>query len=186
MGTIRKYWSSFVAFSASLMSLFSGILVSVPSAGNDNNPWYDYGKFLVAVCIGLWFVPEHTWNRRTHKWAWWTCALVLVIFSSGFVLGYTRLVSSWSLNYYGQRVLVGETLTPTGKRDLKLLRDDGRNPNDFDLLERALGDAKAVWRPEEIESRQHELTLLYLAALFLLASTVVTVAQAAYCSTRTR
>ena len=89
MNAVRKHWSSFVAFAAALMSLFSGFLVAVPSSGGENH-WYEYGKFLVAVCIGLWLVPEHTWNRRKHKWAWWTSALLLIILSSGFVMGYTK------------------------------------------------------------------------------------------------
>jgi hypothetical protein len=184
MNAIRKYWSTFVAFSAALMSLFSGFLVAVPETSGEN-PWYKYGKFLVAVCIGLWFVPEHTWNLRKHKWAWWTSAIVLVIFSSGFIVGYTKLVNSWSVLYFrDQRIIVGKTLTSAGEEDQQLLRISGRTPSDLELLQRVLGDAKRVWDPDEIESRQFKLTLVYLATLFLLSSSVVTVAQAAYCSTR--
>ena len=184
MNAVRKHWSSFVAFAAALMSLFSGFLVAVPSSGGENH-WYEYGKFLVAVCIGLWLVPEHTWNRRKHKWAWWTSALLLIILSSGFVMGYTKLVNSWSVLYFrDQRVVIGKTLTSDREKARQLVLAAGRLPSDLELLQQVLGDAKRIWSRDEIDSRQFKLTLVYLTALFLLASTVVTVAHAAYCSTR--
>jgi hypothetical protein len=186
MKTLRKYWSSLVAFATALMSLFSGFLVGVPSDGEANH-WYKFGKFLVAVCIGLWLVPVNTWNRKTHKWHWWTTALGFLIFSIAAVLKYADLVDKWSLPYYkDERVVIGKTLSSTGEEDRKKIVARGGVPYNLTLLQRTLGDPKRVWVPEEVDQRQHLLTILYLVALLVLASTVVTVAHAAYCSTKSR
>lgn len=168
------------------MSLFSDFLVNVPLDGEANH-WYKFGKFLVAVCIGLWLVPENTWNRKTHKWRWWTTACVFLVLSIAVVFKYADLVDKWSVAYYkDERLVIGKTLSPTGEGDRKKIVASGGVPYNLTLLQRALGDSKRVWVPEEVDQRQHVLTILYLVAVLVLASTVVTVAHAVYCSTKNR
>jgi len=59
---LTKYWNSCVQFAAVLCTLFSGFLIAPPYGGGENT-WFKFGKFVVAVCIGLWFVPERTWGQ---------------------------------------------------------------------------------------------------------------------------
>jgi hypothetical protein len=186
MNFLGKYWNSFVQFAAALCTLFSSFLVAPPSGGGEN-PWFKFGKFLVAVCIGLWFVPERTWGLRKHRWKWWLVAFLLAIASFGSVLYYTDLLDRWSFPYWrDQRVVIGQTLTDDAQRDLERLRKDRPSTTPIDLLRQSVGDPTQVWLRDEIESRQRILTLLFLVTMLLLASTVVSVSQAAYCATRKR
>jgi hypothetical protein len=186
MSVLGRYWASFISFATALCSLFSGFMIPVPSSGGEN-PWFKYGKFLVAVCIGLWFVPERTWNRRKHKWYWWFAALILALGSSASVFNYTELITHWTVPYWrAERVVIGETLTEDTKNYLRTLPNAGASLSPLELLKRSLGDPTQVWRADEVELRQRKLTLLYLLTLFLLSSAVVTTAQAAYCSTTKR
>ena len=181
-----KYWNSFVSVAASLGSLFSGFLVAVPTGPKDT--WFQYGKFLIAICIGLWFVPERVWGRRTNRWHWWSLAVVLAICSSFCVFRYAELVNRWTTIYYNKRVVVGDNdqLVPRAQAYLDKLRKDRPSATQFDVLRAALGDTAQVWRAAELESRSETITLLYLLTLFLLTSTVVTVSQAAYCASKNR
>jgi hypothetical protein len=182
MNALQRHWSSFVSFATALCALFSGFLIPVPSAGEENL-WFKYGRFLVAVCIGLWFVPEQTWSHREHKWHWWCVALTFVLGSSTCVFHYTQQVDRWTIPYWrDRRVVIGQTLN----KDMKdyLQAHPGAHASPLDLLNSVVGNPYRVWDAGEIESRQRKLELLYLLTMFLLSSTVVTVAQAACCSTR--
>lgn len=186
MNFLSKYWNSFVQFAAALCTLFSGFLVVPPSAGSEN-PWFKFGKFLVAVCIALWFVPERTWGRRKHRWKWWFVALLLAVGSFGGVLYYSDLLDRWTRPYWrDQRVVIGQTLTEDAQKDLERLRKERPSTTSLDLLRQSAGDPTQVWLREEIERRQRLLTLFYLLTMLLLASTVVAVSQATYCVTRNR
>jgi len=184
MTILGRYWASFVAFGTALCTLFSGFVISVPTSGGEN-PWFEYGKVLIAVCIGLWFVPERTWNRRKHRWNWWFVAFILALGSSVCVFTYIDLVERWTVPYWrDQRVVIGKTLRGDTRNYLSTLSDGGASLNSLELLKQHAGDSTRVWSTEEIELRQRELTLLYLLTLFMLSSAVVTTAQAAYCATR--
>ncbi|HZL57409.1 MAG TPA: hypothetical protein VFC21_10020 [Bryobacteraceae bacterium] len=186
MNFIGKYWNSFIHLATVLCTLFSGFLVAPPSGGSEN-PWFKFGKFAVAVCIGLWFVPERVWRQRKHTWRWWMVAVVFAVGSFGCFLYYTDLVDRWSVLYWrDRRVVIGETLTPMAQSDLAALQKDRASATALDLLRESAGDPTQVWEAGEIEYRQRVLTLNFLLTMLLLASSVVTVSQAAYCASRTR
>lgn len=186
MKLIGKYWNSFIHLATVLCTLFSGFLIAPPSAGSEN-PWFKFGKFAVAVCVGLWFVPERVWQSRRHMWRWWAVAVVFAAGAFGSVIYYTDLVDRWSVPYWrDQRVVIGETLIPKARKDLESLQKDRPSATPLDLLRQSVGDPTQVWLAEEIKERQRILTLFFLLTMLLLGSTVVTVSQAAYCASKSR
>ena len=181
-----KYWNRFVTSAASVSSLFTGFLISPPLVGRENT-WFTYGKFLVAVCIGLWFVPTAAWALKKHRWKWWFTGCVLALCSFVSVFSYLELFGAWTTVYWhAQRVVIGQTLTKCAEQDLERLRRDRPSATPLDLLWKTAGDTTRVWVESEIKDRQHRLTLLYLLSVLLLASTVVTTSQAAYCASKNR
>jgi hypothetical protein len=186
MNFIGKYWNSFIHLATLLCTLFSGFLVAPPSAGAEN-PWFKFGKFAVAVCIGLWFVPERVWRLHRHMWKWWIVAIVFAGGAFASVVYYTDLVDRWSVPYWrDHRVVVGQTLTQKAQKDLESSTKDRSSVTPVELLRESAGDPTQVWLAEDIEARQRILTLFFLLTMLLLASTVVTVSQAAYCASKTR
>ena len=186
MNIIGRYWNSFVHVATALCTLFSGFLVEPPFPG-PQDALFKFGRFAIAVCIGLWFVPERVWRQRKHRWKWWAVAILITTTAIGTFLYYTDLLDRCSVAYCrDRRVVVGQTLTSQGQKDLETLQKDRPSATALDVLRGRHGDPTKVWLPEEIEFCQHHLTLFFLLTMFLLASSVVTVSQAAYCSTKAR
>jgi hypothetical protein len=181
---MARSWNSFVSSGAAMCALFSEFVIAVPSGGGENL-WFKYGKFLVAVCIGLWFVPGRVWSLRRHRWKWRFIAFALAVCSLVSVLRYTEIVRSWSVQYWrSERIVIGETLLPDAQKYLEKLRARRPSATPRDVLDDSAGDATRVWVVGEIETRARTITLLYLLTLFLLSSSVVTISQAAYGATR--
>jgi hypothetical protein len=179
---IGKYWNSFIHLATILCTMFSGFLVAPPSAGAEN-PWFKFGRFVIAVCIGLWFVPERVWRLHRHMWKWWIVAILFACSSFASVVYYTDLVDRWSVPYWrDQRIVIGQTLTPKARAWVQT----SPSATALVLLQAAAGDPTQVYLSEEIETRQRTLTFFFLLTILLLACTVVTVSQAAYCATRQR
>jgi len=183
LDALKENWNRFVLFAAAIGTLFSTFLILPPSGGGEN-VWYQYGAFLVAVLTGLWFVPMIRWSARKFAARWWIAAAVCAVISTAAFLSYNNCLERWTVAYWrDRRAVIGEHLT----EDARVYRASTREPiDDLQLLKLYGGAATAVWRADEIETRQHNLALLYLLTLLALASTVVTVAQAAYCVNRTR
>jgi hypothetical protein len=185
MGTFMlKRWNTLLSLATALCAIFSGFIIAVPAGGGDNL-WFRYGRFLVAVCIGLWFVPVHAWDLRRHRWGWWFIGALLAFCSLCGVVEYAQLVDRYTIQYWhNERIIAGETILPDAQRYLEKLRIQRPSASVRDVLEASAGDPARVWEPSEIETRVKTITLMYLLNLLLLSGTVVAITQAAYCATR--
>jgi hypothetical protein len=183
---IKKYWNRFVHAATAISATIAGFVAPPPDAGGDN-PWIKFGRFFIAVCIGLWYVPSQWWGKKANAQGWWIAALILATgsFASGWA--YEDCVHEWTIDYYkGHRVVMGKTMTSDAERDLARMQKDAPWMGPIDLLKASAGDPSKVWQPSELEERQRTLTLLYLLTLLLLASTVVTISQGADCASKRR
>jgi hypothetical protein len=180
LDSMKQYWNRLVAFAAALMTLFAGFVIAPPGAGG-KNLWFNYGRFLVALLAGLWLLPMHSWTSRQYAWRWWAAAAVLAVASGMAVVHYNQLLDRWTVVYFqDQRVVIGQNYTDDAQKWRADELQAGRPLDDLRLLKSYAGDAAAVW--EDVLERQEKLSLWYLAVVLLLASAVITVAQAGYCA----
>ena len=73
LDVIKQNWNRLTLFAVALMTLFSGFVMPPPASGG-NDQWFAYGKFLVALLAGLWFIPMKSWSTRQWAWRWWAAA----------------------------------------------------------------------------------------------------------------
>jgi hypothetical protein len=178
---LKQHWNRLAGFAVSIVTLLSGFVAPPPGSGS-GDLWFTYGKFLVALLSGIWLVPMQFWSGRQRAWYWWGAAVAISVASTGVFVHYNRLLDRWTVPYWrDRRAVVGSILSP----DAQLFRaqqvQQGHPMDELRLLQSYGGNAASVWNPEEISYRQQRLTCWYLAAILLLASAVISVAQASYC-----
>jgi hypothetical protein len=180
LSAIKTHWNKLVVFATCVVALLGRFLI-VPPYGLDERAWYKYGIFLVAVLTGLWLVPMNAWSQKKYRWSWWLAAGILAICSTVVFLHYNTLLEEWTVPYFREsKVIVGRQLTPDATAYTQLLMKQGEPIDDLRLLQKYAGDTAAVWQTSEIFRRERVITTWYLAALLLLASSVITVTQAIY------
>ena len=163
------------------MTQFSGF-VATPPAGQQ---WFNFGRFLVAVAVGLWVLPTERLKKRKDAAVWFGATALLAAAAIACVVHYSWLIERWTVPYFqNERAVIGATLTRDAAAYREGLQQAGQPSDDLTLLRKYGGDAGAVWEAEEIGRRSNRLTVWYLTALFILASVVVSLAQMIYCARR--
>jgi hypothetical protein len=179
--SFKNIWNRLVVAATALMTQFSGF-VAIPPAGEQ---WFNFGRFLVAVAIGLWTVPFVGFDKKRHQLPWFALTVALVVPATAGVLHYNSLLDRWSVEYFQQeRIVVGGTMTDDARQYRDQLLKANQPTDDLTVLRKYGGNAAAVWLPGEIARRSESLTRWYLATLFMLASVVVCLAQTIFCSKR--
>ena len=183
---LKDRWNALIALATVLATGFAKFLIPPPT-DTAQNAWFNYGIVLTAIAIGLWLVPMTLWNERRQVWRWWSLAGVFALVSVIAVTKYISLFDEWTVPYFGEeRVIVGNHLTTDAERYRQKIIQQGLPADDLTLLRDYGGKSYAVWTRESVQTRAELLRDWYLGTLFVLASTVVTVAQASYCVSKQR
>jgi hypothetical protein len=179
---LRNSWNLFIWALVCLATALGTFLLPAPAGILQSNGKATFGFAGLAgtALVGLMAVPICLWRQRKHLRLWTSLAvlslaLVLVVF-----LSYAYLKDSWSLQFSGKTVIVGETYIPS------VLEYKRQNPeySNLQLLEDAAGDPSLVWTPDSIRARRHVLAGLYLICMPTLGVFFLSLAQAVYCADR--
>ncbi len=183
---ITSRWNALVAIAVSIGACIGAFLL-VPPVGQDGSAWSKFGVFAVALFIGLWLVPLQLYSSRKSVKVWAAIAILMVGSSVAGYFLYTSTLDQWTFEYAPGQVVVAGANPAKWASDLREdARRKGNMVTDKDLLFQAGGNFADVWPdPGDREHRTQVLLELYLAELLLLASAVVTVAQATYCASST-
>jgi hypothetical protein len=158
-----------------------------PPVSIDNIPiWYRFAQFLVAVLIGLMFVPIIRWQRKRDTKKWVIATVVSVVLGAAAFIGYQQLFEEWTVTYAGSRVVIGRTYSDLAREYKEKIRSEQRREvGDEELLMAAAGSREDIWPESEIKSRGRILTGLYLLNMLLFAVTIMSVIQVVFCTVRT-
>jgi hypothetical protein len=183
---ITSRWNALIAIAASIGACIGAFLL-VPPVGEGGSAWSKFGVFAVALFIGLWLIPLQLYSSRKSVKVWSAIAILLVVSSVVGYFLYSSKLNEWTFEYApGQVVVAGANRAKWALDFCEDGRRRGKTVTDKDLLFQAGGNFADVWPdPGDREHRTQVLLELYLAELLLLASAVVTVAQATYCASST-
>lgn len=141
--------------------------------------WFRFTHFIVAGVIGLLFFPISTWSGRRYRVKWWISTIICLILGIIFFFQYQSLRSAWTIEYFGNRVIVGRTYTQDAyDYKAKILKEQKRSIQDEELIMDYAGDTKSIWIEEEIRRRRLIVASLYVALISLFAISIITLIQA--------
>jgi hypothetical protein len=110
--SLRQNWNKLALVATSIMTALSGFVIHPPSGGG-KDIWFSYGRFLVAILVGLWLYPIQRWSAKQHAGAWWLMTVVFSVASFAIFWNYNSRLEAWSIEYFrSDRVVVGTQLTP--------------------------------------------------------------------------
>jgi hypothetical protein len=182
---IQTRWNVFAHGATAIGAILAGFLLPPPIAG-DGTRWVRFGTFAVAAFLGLLYVPMHRWNARSAAGGWLLIGAVFLCAGAGVLYGY-EVVShdQFTVPYANTRVVHGSRMRGDAMRyQDSVARAEHRVLGDSELLMDYAGQIDEVWDPSDRGGRERYVGLIYLGALLLLATAVVTIVQATNCVTR--
>jgi hypothetical protein len=172
------------------VSIVASFLVPPPviatTRGGDG-AWSGLSQFVVAITVGLLFVPMRLWKTRRFLWAWWGIALASFALSITSFLLYNHWIGCWLASYDGELVVIGSTLTDHAR----IRQAELRLTTAEDLLMAYAGRSEEIWTRGSIEVRRQTLAIGYILSLPLFTASILSMLQALACvkasnATRTR
>lgn len=184
LDVLNKHWNKLGVVASAIAAALAGFL-ALPPVGLTDAAWSKFDVFLITLIVGLWLVLTNRWKLRRHVRYWWFAALLMVSLCIGSVLTYSAILDEWTIPYWrDQRVVIGSTRKPFAVEQAKLLEEKHLPADNASLLQKFSGRVTDVWNEDEIAERGRQLEVIYVGTVFLLASALITVLQAVYCSLR--
>lgn len=186
MHPIIARWNLLTGIATSLCTCIGGLLILPPldySSDYGRAAWSKFGVFAVTLLVGLWLIPIQLYSSRKSLKLWVAGAAFFVIAAVGAYFAYNTTLDRWAFPYAGGLVVAGPNLSPQAAQTRRDWIRLGRTVTNADLLWQYGGNIADVW--PDLDERNHRTYLLlelYLADLLLMASAIVTVAQASYCA----
>lgn len=185
--TVESKWSILLQGSTWIMVLLAGFVLEPPVWDFQQNLiWYRFAHFVVAVVVGLAFIPVTRWSTSRDTWRWFIVSVVLLVAGVGSFFGYQTARETWTVEYAKKLVIVGSTYTIDAlayKERVKM--EENREVSDKDLVMDAAGNREKLWDVQEIRARGRILGGLYILTVALFALTIISVIQAVYCNLQT-
>ena len=154
----------------------------VGASPGDEKIWLRLAQFVITVVIGLIFIAAQKWRQKHHAKWWWTFSLGCLVFAVSAFFCYQRFMDAWTVNYAGQRVVIGSVFTAHGKKYAE------QNPSlsRYWLLMDAAGAPEDLWTRESINRRRLVLGATYILCLPLFTICLIAIVQAIRCITSKR
>jgi hypothetical protein len=183
---LKNRWNTFAATGAWLATLLGGFVLRPPWWDKtEDASWYMFANFTLAFLVALFLLPMSRYRGKRHAWWWWAPSVVFFVAAFLVFDQYQTLRASWTVPYAGGRVLIGATYTPDAQRRIADVRQtQNRTLTDADLVMDFGGDIDSIWEKDGLREHRRVIAWWYLGSLALLASAVLAVVQAAYCSSR--
>jgi hypothetical protein len=186
LAVLQQHWRTIAQVSVWLMGLLGTFILPPPTYDFVEVPvWYNFVRVTLAIIVGLILIPTSRLKERKHTLGWWVLTVVALGLALGAFFVYQHLQTAWSCRYAGSRIIIGKTMTSEAISYLeKIKKEEGRVPDDQELVENHVGATWKIWRLEELQGRQQILGILYLVSVSVFAMTIVFVLQALYCNVR--
>jgi hypothetical protein len=177
----KEIWGPLAQAAIWIMGIISGFLLPPPEGIEDDRVWLTFAKFIVAICVGLLFLPSRLWRGRRHaKWWWLTAACCLALTIMSFIVYQKLTYASTCVTVKGVRVVIGSAYTDHGAEYLR----DNPGISCTDLIDQHVGKIDDVWTKASIDRVRLKLSATYVACVPLIALCIMTIIQAIYCVTR--
>jgi hypothetical protein len=175
----RKGWLVLAQGALWLGGILGGFLLPPPVGilASEEKLWLRLGQFIIAVVLGLVFFASRRWRQTRHALAWAGAASLFLALAVAVFFRYQQLTLAWTVNYVGQKVVVGSVLTPVGQADTQ------KNPgiSNEDLVMDFAGRTAQIWTADSIDHRRLILAACYVSCLPLFTVCLITVVQAVAC-----
>jgi len=177
---MRRSWRLLLQGSTWLMAVLSTFVLSPPIWNvNEDLVWQRFTHFIVALLVGLSFFPISIWSKRKYRRGWWILTVTLAILSVISFFYYQSTRAEWSVDYAGQRVVIGKTYTKDAlDYKAEVLSKEKRLITDEELIMNYAGDLKSIWVAEELRQRRLALAAIYIALISFLAASIISLIQA--------
>ena len=179
--SVKSSWSLLVSAAVVVTAALSGFLVQPPpeSAGT-GNVYASFGRFLIAIIIGLLAVQAWRYSTQRRTMAWWLVTLGSTVTAVGVFILYQDVRSENLVPCQGSPVYIGTQLTAHGSEYVR------GNPNvdHQTMLDEHNCRATDIWTEASIESGRRVVSAVYLVCIFLLTLSMVSITQAISCATQ--
>ena len=193
---LKEKWNLLLEFAMAIMIVVSGF-VEIPEpaavALSSAADYEKYGRFIVAIILGLVLILCRIWNRRKNVW-WWASATLFFLLAGMWLNNqYTLFKVQKTVDYTattGQYVLKGDHLFPDMEAAWKnAAKSERRSISETEFFDQKHGPfdgtgattALMLWPKDEIIKNAVNMTLLYLTTVVLFSLAVICCIQGLFC-----
>jgi hypothetical protein len=139
--------------------------------------WVNFGRFCVAIVLGLTIVILRFHPIRRAVRRWWIATATLVLLGCATFVTYQWLLDTHVMPYAGTQVIIGTRTSDADTYRDSYAKDHHHWLTDAEVLAHYGGNVNAVWTTKSVEGTRMLLTLLFVATTVLLSLAVILVIQ---------
>jgi hypothetical protein len=177
--TGNKHWSSFAKIALSILSVLSTFILMPPNLSIDEQStmlWLI--RFLIAVLITFLYIPQKRFIGTKNYRLWVKLAVAGLMFGLLSLGIYNIMRFRWSINFYGERLVIGKNIKKEAKETQeRLSKELGRLIEEKDLVKFYTGRTEKIWPINTIEGRYYILCLFYTLAILGLSFFFIAILQ---------
>ena len=123
------------------------------------------------------------YGSKKYYRRWLAISLIAAMLSLAIAPTYFYCVNKWSVNYYGDRLVIGRSLYPeVFAKQPAIAKKLNRIHVDDEILVKAFaGETKSIWPKNEITQRYFYLVFIYTFEIVLVAFFIISVLHAIEC-----
>lgn len=183
LGGYQKSWLLLVQSTIWIAAVIASFVLPPPvGTSAETQVWVRFGQFVITILIGLLFLVALRYNRKKDVLPWAATSAGFLILGTFAFFTYQILAARWTTDYAGTPVVIGDTLTASAAEYQKA------NPTltNHDLVMHFAGKVEKVWTPASIQQHRFLLAGIYVLAMPLFATCIITLLQAIQCATADR
>lgn len=179
---IKGRWTVLASVSTYVLTMLATFISPPPSVdGSSQDFAKNYVRFVLAVLLGLLFIPAKQRAQKNVALKWRLITLGALLLGSACVAIYWQSMADNVASFDTTQIVIGERRSD--QEAVQALDACQRTPiadcnTNNGLLQFAQGDPKVFWTRDSIRFNLWKLTGLYMASALLLAFSFVALARA--------
>ncbi|WP_295122709.1 hypothetical protein [uncultured Chitinophaga sp.] len=179
-----KKWLAFSQIASWVLSV-AGTFIIVPpllKLSNELDP-RNLVRFLIAACVAVLYIPARRKSQPKDYKFWYYAAIAALVIFVSLTACYTYVVRNWSVNFYGQTLVIGKNMYPEAvqkKAETAILLERPFIDNET-FVKARVGETQYIWPEDELKNRFYMMSTLYSITILTLAFFLLSVTQAMYC-----
>lgn len=172
-----------------ILSIITPFILTPPRLSTDqaDNVWLKFSQVILAIFIGILFVPIRKYRKVRYATKWWLVSIVLFILNMVCIFWYTEVINYRTVRLEvgrGQfeRFVIGSEYTGSTKKYKKQEEDSTKIVlSNEELIMQTGGDFEQIWTENSILKNKALVFFLYCFLLMALTSNILSVVQAIRC-----
>lgn len=180
---LKSRWLVLSQATVWILSIIAPVILAPPQINYQDERNENAAIALFVTCIfGVLWIAFNKRNKYRHYKFWLRTSLIVITCSVLSIIFYSIKKESWTTNYYGSNLVIGDSLLEGAQRKKEALeKRENKSIPDREFPRYMPGRNHELWDTDVLRTRRYFLLTLYVILEISIVLMIVTILQTINC-----